>query len=66
METNLLSYLLLPQVQMIQLVQVYMETEEIEFQGMLMAEEAVAVMKVCNHLTFHKIPETSFPYHKYV
>ena len=66
MEANLLSYSLLPQVQMIQLMQVYMETVEIEVWGMLMAEEAVVVMKVYNHLSFHKIAETSFPYHEYV
>ena len=55
METNLLNYLLLLQVQMIQLMQVYMETEEIEVWDMLRA----------NHLIFHKIAETSFPYHEY-
>lgn len=67
METNLLSYSRLPRVQMIQLMQVYMETEEIEVWGMLMAEVAVVVMKVCryDHLTFHKIAEIS-PYHEYV
>jgi uncharacterized protein (UPF0248 family) len=43
-----------------------MEIEEIEVQGMLMAEVAVVVITVCNHLIFHKFAETSFPYHRYV